>query len=185
MKLLSFMILLSCAAALVLCAPAKEDPDSATLQDFARRVSEYVKLHKLARSEVHGLKPTNSPDAIEHYEHRLAHRIREARSGDAPGAIFTTEISAEFHRLIGATIQGPEAQRILKSLRDSQPARVPVIRVNGMYPSGVPLQSTPPSLLLNLPSLPAEVEYRVIGHALVLRDVEANLTVDFIPNAIP
>jgi hypothetical protein len=166
------------------CAPAKEDPGSEALQDFARRVSDYVKLHKVARSEVHGLKPTNSPDVIEHYEHRLAHRIREARPGDVQGAIFAPGISAEFHRLIGITMQGPEGQRILKSLRDSQPARLPAIRVNGMYPSGVPLQSTPPSLLLNLPTLPPEVEYRVIGHALLLRDVEANLIVDFIPNAI-
>ena len=185
MKLLSLIMLLSCSAALVLSAPAKDNPDSAPLQDFTRRVSDYVKLHKLARSEVHGLKPTNSPDAIEHYEHRLAHRIREGRPGDARGGIFTTEISAEFRKLIGATMQAPEAQRILKSLRDTQPARMPVMRVNSMYPSGVPLQSTPPSLLLNLPSLPPEVEYRVIGHALALRDVEANLIVDFIPNAIP
>jgi hypothetical protein len=185
MKLLRFVMLLSRAAALVLCAPAKEDPDSAALQDFTRRVSDYVKLHKLARSEVHGLKPTNSPDAIEHFEHRLAGRIREARPGDARGAIFTAVISAEFRRAIGATLHGPEAQRILKSLRDAQPARVPVVRVNGMYPAGVPLQSTPPSLLLNLPSLPQEVEYRVIGHTLLLRDVEANLIVDLIPNAIP
>jgi hypothetical protein len=184
MKLLRFIMLLSCGA-LALSASAKDNPASPAFQDFTRRVSDYVKLHKLARSEVHGLKPTNSPDAIEHYEHRLAHRIREERPGDARGGIFTTAISAEFRRLIGATMQAPEAQQILKSLRDTQPARVPVIRVNSMYPSGVPLQSTPPSLLLNLPSLPPEVEYRVIGHALVLRDVEANLIVDFIPNAIP
>jgi hypothetical protein len=131
------------------------------------------------------LKPTNSPEAIEHYEHRLAHRIREMRSGDGQGEIFTPEISAESRRLIGITLQGPGGPRILKSLRDTQPPRLPVIRVNSMYPSGVPLQSTPPSLLLNLPPLPPEVEYRVIGHALVLRDVGANLIVDFIPNAIP
>jgi hypothetical protein len=185
MKLLSLIMLLSGNAALVLCAQAKDNPDSAALQDFTRGVSDYVKLHKLARSEVHGLKPTNSPDAIEHYEHRLAHRIREERSGDARGGIFTPAVSAEFRRLIAATMQAPEARQILKSLRDTQPAQVPVIRVNSMYPSGAPLQSTPPSLLLNLPSLPPEVEYRVIGHALVLRDVEANLIVDFIPNAIP
>jgi hypothetical protein len=185
MKLLGFSILLSCGAALVVRAPAKDSPDSAALQDFTRRVSDYVKVHQLARSEVHGLKPTNSPEAIEHYEHRLAHRIREMRPGDGQGEIFAPEISAEFRRLIGITLQGPEGQRILKSIWDSKPARLPVIRVNSMYPSGVPLQSTPPSLLLNLPSLPPQVEYRVIGHALVLRDVDANLIVDLIPNAIP
>jgi hypothetical protein len=40
-------------------------------------------------------------------------------------------------------------------------------------------------LLENLPSLPKELEYRVIGHNLVLRDARANLIVDFIERAIP
>jgi hypothetical protein len=37
---------------------------------------------------------------------------------------------------------------------------------------------------MNLPPLPAELEYRVVGHSLILRDIEANLIVDFIVNAI-
>jgi len=33
--------------------------------------------------------------------------------------------------------------------------------------------------------LPPELDYRVVGRDLVLRDVKANLVVDFIANAIP
>jgi hypothetical protein len=80
-------------------------------------------------------------------------------------------------------MQGPEAQRIRKSLEHAEPVQGQ-LRVNAPYPS-VPLQSTPPSLLLNLPPLPSEVDYRLVGRALVLRDVQANLIVDFVPNAIP
>jgi hypothetical protein len=58
------------------------------------------------------------------------------------------------------------------------------IRVNGDYPAGLPLESTPPSLLLNLPKLPPEVDFRVVGHDLALRDVDANLIVDLMANAI-
>jgi hypothetical protein len=57
--------------------------------------------------------------------------------------------------------------------------------VNQPYPSGIPLQTTPPSLLLNLPNLPKGYEYRFVGHNLVLFDVEANLIVDLIPDTIP
>ncbi|HKT11053.1 MAG TPA: hypothetical protein VJW77_04430 [Terriglobia bacterium] len=47
-----------------------------------------------------------------------------------------------------------------------------------------PVETTPPSLLLNLPKLPAELEYRVVQHDLVLHDVKANLVVDYVPGAI-
>ena len=57
-------------------------------------------------------------------------------------------------------------------------------RVNDPYPHHVPLQSMPPSLLQSLPKLPKELDYRVVGRDSVLRDTEANLIVDFIPDAI-
>ena len=35
-----------------------------------------------------------------------------------------------------------------------------------------------------LPQLPEAVEYRIIGKTLIIRDVDANIIVDYIPNAI-
>jgi hypothetical protein len=49
----------------------------------------------------------------------------------------------------------------------------------------VALQSTPPSLLLNLPPLPKELEYRIVGRELVLHDTAPGIIVDFIPNVVP
>jgi hypothetical protein len=166
-------------------APEKVNWDSPVARDFNRRVADYVKLRKTAQKEIHRLKPTKSPEAIEQYEHHLAHRIREARYSAVQGNIFTPAITEEFRRVIGITMQGPEAAGIRQSLQRAAPVRSRVMRVNSAYPAGLPLQSTPPSLLLKLPPLPPEVEYRVVGHDLVLRDVEANLVVDLIPNAIP
>jgi hypothetical protein len=56
--------------------------------------------------------------------------------------------------------------------------------VNAPYPP-VPLQSTPPTLLANLPELPPGLDYRIVNRTLVLRDVQANLVLDFIPKALP
>ena len=56
--------------------------------------------------------------------------------------------------------------------------------MNAKYPSGETLPTVPPNLLANLPTLQKDVEYRVIGRTLILRDVDANIIVDFIPNAI-
>jgi hypothetical protein len=168
-----------------LLAQDKVNPGSAAVADFEHRVADYVKLHKTIRSRIHGLKPTNSPEEIARHEERLAHDIREARHGAVQGNIFTPEITAEFRRLIGLTMQGQEAGRIRESLKRAEPVRLPEIHIDRRYPEALPLQSTPPSLLLNLPQLPPELDYRVVGKALILRDVEANLIVDYIPNAVP
>ena len=69
-------------------------------------------------------------------------------------------------------------------MKHAEPLAPRPLQVNDAYPPATPLQSTPPSLLLNLPPLPPDLEYRVVGHALILRDIDANLIVDFIPNAI-
>ena len=163
--------------------PAKPDP--AILKDFNNRVSEYMKVHKTAAAEVHGLRPTESKDAIDRHQHSLAHHIREARKDATPGNIFTPEIAPEFRRLIALTFQGSGAARIQQSLRAGTPVSKQLLHVNGEYPEGLPMQSTPPSLLLNLPPLPKELEYRLVGHDLVICDMEANLIVDYLRDAIP
>ncbi len=163
----------------------KVNPESLTLNDFSRRIGDYVKLHKSVRSEIHGLKPTDSPEAIASYQGQLARRIREERQGVAQGNIFTPRIATEFHRLIGIAMRGSEGARIRDSLRHAAPAPPMSIRINDAYPTNAPLQSTPPSLLLNLPPLPPEVEYRLVGADLVLRDIDANLIVDILSNALP
>ena len=43
----------------------------------------------------------------------------------------------------------------------------------------------PVDLLAALPRLPCEVQYRFMTRDLVLIDIDANLIVDFIPDAIP
>jgi hypothetical protein len=81
-------------------------------------------------------------------------------------------------------MQGKDASHVRQSLQHAEPVRVRLV-VNTAYPSGVPLQSTPPTLLMNLPPLPPELDYRVVGNNLVLRDAKANLVIDFVPNVIP
>jgi hypothetical protein len=59
------------------------------------------------------------------------------------------------------------------------------LKVNAKYPKNLPLQSTPPTLLMNLPPLPKGLQYRIVGSTLVLYDVSSGLVADFIPNAVP
>ena len=165
-------------------APQGVNPDTAIIQDFQKRVGEYVKLRKAAEGKLPRLKRTPSQAKIAHHQRELAHKIREARPGAKQGDIFTPEISAEVRRLIGIAMQGRDATRVKQSLKSAEPVNLQ-LRVNAAYPTHVPLQSTPPTLLLSLPDLAADLDYRVVGHDLVLHDAKANLIVDFIPNAIP
>jgi hypothetical protein len=160
------------------------NPQAAALQDFEKRIGEYVNLQKRLQKGLPSTKPTTEPQAILDRQHELALKIREARSHAQQGSIFTPEISKEFHRLLGFAKAGPNDTHIKKSLERAEPVRL-TLHVNDAYPTNVPLQSTPPTILLNLPRLPPELEYRIAGHALVLHDVAANLIVDLIPDAIP
>jgi hypothetical protein len=163
----------------------KVNPDAALIQDFQARVKDYVKLQKQEEAGLRALKPTASPEAIGHHEHELAERIRKVRHGIAQGSIFTPQIAAEFHRLIAMAMQGTDAGHVDQSLQHAEPAKLP-LRIGERYPvPGVPLQSTPPTLLQNLPPLPPELDYRIVDRALILRDAKANLIVDFAPNMMP
>jgi hypothetical protein len=154
------------------------------LREFERRVAAYTKLHKSAAAELPRLKPTQSSGTINHHEQDLAAKIRHMRRNAKKGDIFTPGIGLEFRRLIGLTLQGTAAVTIRNSLRRAEPVSLR-IRVNDTYPASIPLQSTPPTLLQDLPPLPKELDYRLIGGDLVLRDVDANLVVDLIARAIP
>ena len=159
------------------------NPDAATIEDFKKRVAEYVKVHKQVASDMGRLKPTTAPEKIVKHEDTLAEKIRAARADAKQGDIFTPTIEAEFHRLIAITMAGPREARIKKSLKSAEPVQLR-LKVNDDYPKSIPLQSTPSTLLLNLPELPKEVEYRIVGRSLILRDVDADIVVDLIPNAI-
>jgi len=107
-----------------------------------------------------------------------------ARAGAKQGEIFTPEIAQYVRRQIGSRLEGRDGDRIRASLRHAEPVSI-TLQINQSYPENIPLQSTPPSLLLSLPELPAGLEYRLVGRELVLRDVDANIVVDYVTNALP
>jgi hypothetical protein len=179
-------IVVSCAWTRKAAPQNAVNPNAAIVQEFESRVADYLKLHKTAEATLPSLKkPTESTEKIEHHQHKLRRAIAAQRAGAIQGNIFTPAISAEFRRLI-AIAYHPDAKHIRESLQRGEPGtRLLRIRVNREYPDKAPLQTMPPSLLLNLPPLPPEVEYRVVGRTLILRDIDANLIVDVSTDVIP
>jgi hypothetical protein len=157
--------------------------DDATVKDFESRVTKYLDLRKKEAGTPP--RPTNSAEKIVESRQDLALKVQGFRSDAKQGDVFTPEIAEYFRRQVAAALAGPHGRKIRASLRHAEPVHAVSLQVNQSYPQGIPLQSTPPSLLLNLPTLPKELEYRIIGHTLVLHDLAPNIIVDFVPNAIP
>jgi len=157
--------------------------DAKTIGEFESRVTKYLDMRtKESGSAAH---PSNSPDKLTATQQNVAEKVQSKRPAAAQGDIFTPEIAAYLKHQISATLAGPEGHKIRASMRRAEPVTGLTLHVNEEYPQGVPLQSTPPTLLLNLPTLPKELEYRIVGRNLVLLDTVPNLVVDFVPNAVP
>lgn len=164
-------------------AQAPTNPDAQVLMDFKKRVDDYLALHNKLEKQVPPMKETKDAAKISESQDALAEKIRVARKQAKPGEIFTPEIRQHLRRLMYPETKGAEGARTREALAEDAPKGVPV-KVNATYPENAPLPTMPPNLLAALPKLPEELEYRVINKDLILRDVHANLIVDYIPNAI-
>ncbi len=56
--------------------------------------------------------------------------------------------------------------------------------MNAKYPDNAPVPTVPATLLLNLPTLPEPLQYKIIGKHLLLLDEEADVIVDYALNVI-
>jgi len=162
--------------------PVKPDDDK-IVQDFESRVSHY--LDERRKEAGTSPRPTSSPEKLDEAQKTLAEKSKVARAEAEHGDVFSPEITAYFRRQIKSALAGRQGAKVRASLRRAEPVNNVPLRVNQVYPNQAPLQSTPPSLLMKLPPLPKEMQYRLVGRNLVLLDVVPRIIVDFIPNAIP
>jgi hypothetical protein len=151
---------------------------------FADRIQQYVKMQKNLKASLPSLNPTKDTARILEHQHALARIIADARRNARQGDIFTPAVTARIRKIIDKTFHGPEGRLARETIRSDSLSKVVVLRVNDVCPEDIPVTTTPPTLLLKLPTLPQELTYRIVGHDLTLQDTEARLIVDLIPNAI-
>jgi hypothetical protein len=163
----------------------RESEEVRDLKAFADRVQAYVKMQKNLEASLPPLKPTKDAAQIVEHQQALARKIVEARRDARQGDIFTHEVSERFRKIIRKAFHGPEGRLARRTIQQDTPFKVPVLRVNDVFPDNIPVTTTPPTLLLKLPELPPELAYRFVGRNLALKDIKADLIVDLIPNAIP
>ena len=163
------------------------NPDAGLVADFKKRVDAYVKLRKDAEGNAPDLKRTDKPGEIATAETTMAQRVRETRATAKRGDILTPATEAMFRRLLRSPLtKGADAADNKAIIKDDapMPKEIP-FKVNGDYPKVAPLSTVPPDVLLALPPLPEDVQYRFVGKHLLLYDAKANLIIDFMLNAMP
>ncbi|MGH9517515.1 MAG: hypothetical protein ACRD3P_17745 [Terriglobales bacterium] len=180
--LFSAPVLLAALTGLAQAPPAPGSSNAKVVADFEQRAKQYLDWREKTVGKT--LPPANSSEKIVAARRELANKVRVGRAGAKQAEIFTPEIAGYFRRQIVATLNGTHGKQIRSSLRHSEPTQMQ-LRTNQSYPEKVALQSTPPTLLLNFPELPKGLEYRILGRELVLRDSDANIIVDYVPNALP
>ena len=147
--------------------------------DFDARMLIYAALRADLQQGLPPLTLTDDPREIVKAEHALARRIRAVRSGARGGEIFTPEIASAFkHALVLETRPSTCA-----SILDDNPGAFSY-SINDSYPKRRPVSTVPPGILILLPRLPADVDYRFLGQHLILHDTRANVILDRIPDAI-
>jgi hypothetical protein len=160
-------------------------------QAFEERVNQYVTLHRLLEAPLPPLRTTRDMGQLQMRVRALALWIRTARANAHHGDLIRPDVARMFRRRIATCLPPAEWAAILadnagaaeEDDQEGVPPAPPALQVNMAWPEQVPFGFVPPQLLAALPRLPAELQYRIIGNALVLWDHHANLIVDFMPDA--
>lgn len=195
--------IVAAAAALIVavaCTHAVNDADQTTPQTAARtatppsdaqaaasfdaRLKDYVELHSKLEQSLPPLPKETNPTVIDRHQRALEKLLKEHRKDARRGDIFTPDGEQMIRRILGQVFKGSEGAKLKATIMDENPSTVK-LAVNARYPDEVPLSTMPPQVLAMLPKLPDHLEYRFIGHRLILLDVHAHTVADYIENALP
>jgi hypothetical protein len=180
-QLLVAIGLLSCAGGVW-----AQEPDDNPMRQFESRVAAYVALHRSVERSVPTPRVFTDSAEAEKMFRAMTQAMQAMRASVNEGDVFIAEAAPEFRRRIGDALLAANAdlQDLLAEMRDTTlpGARPPVVNETFSWALG---NLMPPQVLMALPPLPDELEYRFVGRDLVLIDVHANLVVDVLREALP
>jgi hypothetical protein len=162
--------------------PPATNATAATLQEFKKRVEDYVALHKKVEGTLPALPKQTDPTTIDKHQRALALLVQAARKGARQGDIFVPAMQRLVRTLLRPIFQGADGIQIKNEILDAEYKDVKLV-VNGRYPDEVPISTVPPQVLQQLPKLEEELEYRFVKTTMILFDPHAHLIVDFVERA--
>jgi len=164
-------------------APDPEQPVS--LLQFEASIRQYVQLHRRIEQQLPPFRAHSDAQDIIESSHAMAAALRTARANAREGEIFTREVAALLRTRVcdALAARGFVPEQMVASTLDEADENAALPVVNGRFPlrRGAAMW---PCILDALPGLPHELQYRFVGHDLVLVDTHANLVVDILRNAV-
>jgi hypothetical protein len=158
------------------------------IPEFQSPIQKYMEVRRSVEARVPPVKDRASPADLTAHKQALGDLIRDARRGAKQGDIFAASVQPFFLRVVRSEVRGPSGSASREAIMKENPNQSGKtklgVAVNAKYPDTAPATTMPPTLLLRLPALPDHLEYRFVGKDLVLCDADADLILDFIPNAL-
>lgn len=186
--LVRIVVFIVIASAVPVSAQQAQTPSTKTdpivIKDFDDEVARYMALRRQLRKEIDSLKPGSTSVEIVNTSDALARAIQRARPQSRGTRFFNATTTVLLKQCISDTVRRENLAPVLATI-DDEGGRQGAVTVYLRFPASSQMATMPPSLLAVLPRIPRELEYRIIGTALVLRDVDAALILDVIPAAIP
>ena len=170
--------------------PAQPDP---TFEPLKKALQAYVDQtqpdRKVAAQEAEKVPgkaaaDTGAEQSVRTRQNSLADALRlKLRPNAKQGDLVTPDMAAAITREIQRAFNTPKRDLMLDELAEQNgtPANASTPTINQQLDA----PRVPPRLMEILPPLPKQLEYDFVGRTLVLRDIDAAVVVDFIPNALP
>jgi hypothetical protein len=182
----SLCISLPGVASPVYATPSQQapvNPFAQAMADFKKRVDAYLELRRAIAGKLPEVKETGNPAKISEREKALGKAIAMARASAKAGDVFGREMSHHLQRILDDDWKSRSAADRQAIFAEIPPGLE--LKVNQPYPTTMPLVSVPAKLLAQLPTLPEELEYRLVDRRLLLRDRDANLVIDVLVGVQP
>jgi hypothetical protein len=163
---------------------AVQNDDDPAFGGFAAAVADYIKMRQALGDEVPPLRVTANPAEYIKASDILAVAIQRARPNARQGDFFKEDVKRVIQARIAEALRDLDFAAITGANDPEEKSQVGTLRTYARFPESGPLATMPPSILQVLPQLPEALEYRFVGRDLILRDSQARLILDFIPDAV-
>jgi len=171
--------------------PAPANPQ---LQPFTQAVKTYVDKTQPFRKEAaqeqsnvpgHAGQTSQAAEAVRVRQRTLAEAIRtKVRPNAKQGDLFVPSAAPVLRDTIAALYKSPKRDLLMDEMTEqNEGTHAPSTRI--VIGDHIDAPSAPPLLIEALPQLPKQLEYDFLGRALILRDTDADVVVDYLPDALP
>jgi hypothetical protein len=156
------------------------------LTAFRERIADYATLKSNVAASLPDRRHVKSYEAYVDGLSRLRLALQHARADARRGSIFVPGVEPLLRQLIAESLRDHAISPadLRADMRVDWPRHAPPVRLNEPFPlaRGVMM---PACLLEALPLLPRDIQYRLDDRNLILIDVEINLVLDILPDALP